>query len=273
MLDQALFWYDQGYTPVPLAYRTKVPKTPWRQWAEVQPPRPLVVSWFSGLVNMALIVARDLVVVDFDNLAAHRVWRDTALPHYFNTRTHRSRRGWHYFYQVLHRPPATYPILGGEVLIDHLVTLPPSTHQSGVKYQIANAAPILIIERIEDLNLLASDEVSPVNDIVIPEPPAPKAVSTGGVVAKIKSGVPILNYLLRFRQSQPKKSGQSYLILCPFHEDHSPSMQVWPDTGRCKCYSPHCPAYSRRAIDIIDIATIAWGISAPQAISRLAKEV
>lgn len=34
-----------------------------------------------------------------------------------------------------------------------------------------------------------------------------------------------------------KKSGRSYVGLCPFHDDHSPSLRVYPTTGRYKCYA------------------------------------
>jgi hypothetical protein len=34
----------------------------------------------------------------------------------------------------------------------------------------------------------------------------------------------------------PKRSGNIYLALCPFHEDHHPSLVIWPKSGRWRCY-------------------------------------
>lgn len=271
-VDHALWWYDQGYTPIPTVYRSKTPRTAWRVWMDTRPDRRTVCNWFKGIVNIALIIGGDLVAIDFDAKPAHLVWSDTTSPHLRRTRTHRSNRGMHYFYRVQERPPATMAMIGGEVLVDHLITLPPSTHPSGRPYVVAADYPILTIGSIDELGLLWPEAPDPAI-VVIPDGVKTPLKHGEGVVSRIKSQIGILPYLMRFRASTPRKSGDSYLILCPFHEDQSPSMQVWPHTGRCKCYSPHCPAYSQRAIDIIDIASIAWNVSTSQAITILAKEV
>ena len=34
-----------------------------------------------------------------------------------------------------------------------------------------------------------------------------------------------------------KKSGTTYSCLCPFHSDKNPSMHIWEDSQRYKCFS------------------------------------
>ena len=33
-----------------------------------------------------------------------------------------------------------------------------------------------------------------------------------------------------------RKSGATYRAICPFHDDHRPSLVIWPDSQRWKCY-------------------------------------
>ena len=47
------------------------------------------------------------------------------------------------------------------------------------------------------------------------------------------------------------KPDRNQRILCPFHEDKTPSMQVYPETGTWTCFSTNCSAGSGDVIDFI----------------------
>jgi DNA primase len=36
---------------------------------------------------------------------------------------------------------------------------------------------------------------------------------------------------------QPQRGGREYVGQCPFHDDHNPSMRVYPDRNSFKCWS------------------------------------
>ncbi len=55
------------------------------------------------------------------------------------------------------------------------------------------------------------------------------------LILQIKSQIPINELISEYVSL--KKSGRSYVALCPFHDDHKPSMHVNPDKGIFKCFS------------------------------------
>jgi len=61
-----------------------------------------------------------------------------------------------------------------------------------------------------------------------------------------------------------RRSGRRYLGLCPFHEDHDPSLVIFPESGRWWCFGA-CNAGG----DVFDFVMQAEGISFPEAVRRL----
>ncbi len=55
------------------------------------------------------------------------------------------------------------------------------------------------------------------------------------LVSQIKTQVPIQELISEFITI--KKSGRGYVALCPFHDDHKPSLQIHPQKGIFKCFS------------------------------------
>ena len=44
---------------------------------------------------------------------------------------------------------------------------------------------------------------------------------------------------------------RNHRLRCPFHDDKTPSMQVYPETGTWTCFSSNCTAGSGDQIDFI----------------------
>lgn len=55
------------------------------------------------------------------------------------------------------------------------------------------------------------------------------------IVSQIKSQVPIQELISEFIPI--KKSGRGFVALCPFHDDHHPSLQIHPQKGIFKCFA------------------------------------
>lgn len=55
------------------------------------------------------------------------------------------------------------------------------------------------------------------------------------VISQIKNQVPIQDLIAEYLTL--KKSGRGYVALCPFHDDHHPSLQIHTQKGIFKCFS------------------------------------
>src|SRR3972149_10980824 len=64
---------------------------------------------------------------------------------------------------------------------------------------------------------------------------------------QIKAQNPIVAVVERYGVSlQP--SGKNYKALCPFHEEHNPSLHIYPEDGGFKCFGAGCGLHG----DVID---------------------
>ena len=60
-----------------------------------------------------------------------------------------------------------------------------------------------------------------------------------------------VDYLLYLPKDYNLKPDKNHRLKCPFHEDKTPSLQVYPETGTWTCFSSNCPAGSGDQIDFI----------------------
>lgn len=80
-------------------------------------------------------------------------------------------------------------------------------------------------------------------------------------IDELKHGVEIADVLRRYVELQP--AGENMVGLCPFHEDHQPSLTVYPETGTFYCFG--CRAHG----DVIDFLRRKEGLSFREAIDAL----
>jgi len=66
-------------------------------------------------------------------------------------------------------------------------------------------------------------------------------------ISGIKSQLPILSILSHYHLTPDRNSR----IRCPFHDDKTPSMQVYAETNTVYCFSSNCKLHGK-AIDQID---------------------
>lgn len=67
------------------------------------------------------------------------------------------------------------------------------------------------------------------------------------------------------------KANPSKMLCCPFHNDKTPSMQVYPETNTVHCFSSNCKLHGK-AIDVIDFILYHESITKHEAINK-AKEL
>ncbi|WP_375471095.1 CHC2 zinc finger domain-containing protein, partial [uncultured Nostoc sp.] len=66
-------------------------------------------------------------------------------------------------------------------------------------------------------------------------------------LTEIKERLPLAT-VLHYYGLKPDKNQR---LRCPFHEDKTPSLQVYPKTGTCYCFSSRCPTHGK-SMDVID---------------------
>lgn len=86
-------------------------------------------------------------------------------------------------------------------------------------------------------------------------------------ISEIKSQLTIAQVLEHYGL----RADKNHRLCCPFHEDKTPSMQVYPETNTVHCFSANCKV-NGKAIDVIDFILHKEGISKHEAILK-AKEL
>jgi DNA primase catalytic core len=68
-------------------------------------------------------------------------------------------------------------------------------------------------------------------------------------IAEIKQRLSIVEVLMHYGL----KPDRNNRVNCPFHEDHTPSMQIYPQTGTFCCFSSNCSAGTGDVIQFIEL--------------------
>lgn len=207
-----------------------------------------------------------LCVLDFDNPGAFFSWKKEA-GNLVESYTVRSRRGWHVYFWLDEPFKAIARIeKGGEIRGKGIMVVPPSVHKSGANYMVWVDLPIMRVQSVESLSI----------EWQMIEKERPEIVPYGesffdgdGLIARIKNGIGISLYLSRI--TKVFWNGVSWVAVCPFHNDHDPSLQIHPEEGWCYCHSPGCKAHMR--CDVIRVAELLWGCSQKEVIRLLAQEL
>lgn len=267
-----------GIAIIPLAPRSKSPLVRWRDYQKRLPTEAELSRWFypGNTRNVAAICSwRGLTILDFDDVSSYAAWLAWAAitggaARQVASATYRVRtvRGVHVYLLVTETPRCAKiedPIAADIKGVGGYVLVPPSVHPSGVAYTaVDDAAPIMAID--------ALDEVLP----SAPDPPKPRPAPTVMVatssnlwpltlVEVIKDAVPILSLLPDAKQT----GSHWYMVCCPFHDDHIPSMWVDTERGICGCYAGCTP----KPLDVIDLYARMNGLTTKTAIRELKSKV
>lgn len=82
-------------------------------------------------------------------------------------------------------------------------------------------------------------------------------------IAQVKALLTIGEVLAHYNL-KPDRSGR---LRCPFHDDSTPSMQVYPDTNKVFCFSSNCEQ-SGKPLDVVDLVRLLEGVELPAALQK-----
>jgi hypothetical protein len=93
-------------------------------------------------------------------------------------------------------------------------------------------------------------------------------------IEAIKATLPITEALERYAGAKidGRQRRGRLQIRCPFHNDRSPSMAVYLDTGKCHCFRGGCIA-AAHSNDVIDVVQMSEGISRTEAVHRILSDL
>jgi hypothetical protein len=277
--QRACWWLARDVAILPLKPRSK----------HLQPgygPRQACITdpafarrWFLNTdANLGIVLGgpANLLVADWDDASAFHTWRatvrlsahDEALGAAVDSLTEQTARGYHVFFVGKELSPAT----GGacEFKTSGACMVSPSIHPSGVRYRVVHQAPIAPLDPATAralfpfLSNLAKSE--------IPDRLAnsPSTSPQNGLIARIKAARSILDEM-RDAGIELRPAGDDTLVgRCPFHDDHHPSLWVYPHRGLWGCNRPDCSAAGTH--DVINFRAQWRGISNQAAIRQLADE-
>jgi len=265
----ARHWYTAGYTPLPLYYASKRPTIYWKAWSQQRPDWSEIVAAFATPLyrGMALLMGGDsgLTVLDFDSILAYVHWKAITDIESFTVRT---GRGFHIYFHLDDPPLATLSMRGGEVKGSGYVVAPPSTHPSGREYEAVDNGVEWPV-RMRNLHSLGVTLTMP--DKPKRKPTVRDVTHGNSIIDQIKAALPLTRFLSPHTELEP--SGQDFLMgVCPFHNDHSPSLWVNERLEICGCFAPHCPAHDR-PLDVINAYSLLTGIHNGEAIADLAQQL
>lgn len=276
-LAAALRWLDAGIAPLPIRPGTKEAAIPWRRYQTELPAREHVKRWFeSGDYGLAVICGwQGLTVLDFDSIPTYRIWK-RAHPSAAQTLTVKTSRGRHVYLYADDPQSFNAPDVCEARGPGRYVLTPPSVHPSGARYETVNPdAPILRVAALADV--LPREPQTPIPSVLDAReggnPSLGMESDDGDTVSRIKQAMPLLHFAqtLTDLESSDGGRGRWYVGLCPFHDDHHPSLWLDAVRGRWGCFSPRCVAH--RSGDVINLYALAQRLNIREAIARLAAEV
>jgi hypothetical protein len=267
--ERACWWLEQGVSIVPLKPRSKELQPGYGARSAHITDRDFAHKWFLNTdANLGVVLGgpADLIVADWDDMQDYGVWYKT-VGATIDTFTERTLRGYHLFFRGSGLTSATGK--GCEFKAGGVCMVSPSVHPSGMVYRTTNNVPIMTIDSDQALTLFPflSERLPRSGD----EGKMTKTRPTsGGVVARIKAVRSILEEM-DIAEVKLRRGGRAALVgLCPFHEDHSPSLWVNPQSGLWGCNKPGCVAAGTH--DVINFRALRRGISNREAIKQLADE-
>jgi len=267
--ERACWWLEQGVSIVPLKPRSKELQPGYGARSAHITDCDFAYKWFLNTdANLGVVLGgpADLIVADWDDMQDYGVWYKT-VGATIDTLTERTGRGYHLFFHGIGLTSATGK--GCEFKAGGVCMVSPSVHPSGTIYQTVHDVPIMTIDSDQALTLFPflSERLPRSSD-------AGKMTKTrstsDGVVARIKAVRSILEEM-DIADVKLRHGGRATLVgLCPFHEDHSPSLWVNPRSGLWGCNKPGCIAAGTH--DVINFRALRRGISNREAIKQLADE-
>ncbi|MHC4418929.1 MAG: bifunctional DNA primase/polymerase [Planctomycetota bacterium] len=149
LLDWALEYHRAGINVVKAYYKGKCPPKggEWERYETERVTEEQLRQWFgpkASYSNIAAVtgpISGGLTTVDFDSLQVYTWWVSKHPELAATLPTSRSRRGYHVFFRSALTRDDTTSYQHVDIKARGLVSLPPSTHKSGVRYEWITPLP------------------------------------------------------------------------------------------------------------------------------------
>jgi len=226
-------------------------------------------KWFLNTdANLGVLLGdpTGLVVADWDDERSYLRWR-ASLGAAVSTLAERTPRGVHLFFFA---PPLRSAAGEGcELKTCGACAVAPSIHPSGRRYRLLHPAPIAPLDPA-----LAHALFPFLSDRVAPRLPRDarrcRAAAPAGLVARIKAARPTLAEMRDAGLLLSPGGPHTLVGRCPFHDDHAPSLWLYPDSSLWGCNRSDCRAAGVH--DVINFRAFWRHISLRAAIRQLADE-
>lgn len=291
--QSAQFFWNHGFSVVPVHWRSKQPEATWAEYQTRQATEYELKTWFAGALHNVGVVTgfNRLLVLDFDEMRAYLKWLVWSATvgglaglvgkSAFRVRTN---RGMHVYLRST-APMHTRKVGPIDIRAEHAMVIGPgSVHPSGTMYEAELhgrfLAPLIsTLDQVLPARLLVAETVLP-DAVAIPGAPAKKVLSddpwavaagdaqaSADLVGKVREAFRIEEF---FVARQPTSAdGRWQVTLCPFHGDVAPSL--WIDTKRqvCGCFAG-CMA---KPYDVINLYGRLYGLDNRQALLELGRRL
>lgn len=278
ILQRALEFLKLGISVIPLRHRSKEPMLPtWQPYQTTPNTEYELLRWFgSGWNNYGVVTGwNNLTVIDFDDFYTFGLWKSymelMKLPMPY---TVLSARGAHVY--VSTTGGSNQKRRGVDVKFHGYVVGPGSTHPNGAQYVSLGK---LHIAPMDSLDVILPEElfphVAPVTcfngaaAVISPNTEYqldPFASAGMDLISKVKAMVRIESFFVDMRKTSI--DGRWYAALCPFHDDHNPSM--WIDTWNQIC---NCAVCLFKPMDVINLYARQHNMSESIAVVEMAREI
>jgi hypothetical protein len=266
-LRAALYWLSLGVEVLPLKPRSKHLQPGYGPCkARISDPA-FARKWFLNTnANLGVVLGSTsgLIVADWDDAQTYLLWR-SSVGASVDTLIERTARGYHAFFFGLDLPSATHNHC--EFKSTGACMVSPSLHPSGFVYRVIHHAPIASLDAFTARRLFPFLSGSLLQKSPKPENPIPSA---RGLIARIKTAHSTLDEMIASGIILQPAGPNTLVGLCPFHDDHAPSLWLNPQSNLWGCNRPDCPAAGTH--DVINFRALFRGISNRAAIKLLADE-
>ena len=266
---RACWWLALGVDVLPLKPRSKHLQPGYGPHKTRISDPAFARQWFLNTnANLGVVLGGfpGLLVADWDNAQAYLLWR-SSVGAAVNTLIERTARGYHTFFFGRNLLSSAHN--NCEFKSSGVCMVSPSVHPSGFVYRVIHHPPIAPITAPIAHRLFPFLSESCSSKASKPET-SPSPLTTGGLIVRIKAARSTLDEMRDAGITLQPAGAHTLVGLCPFHDDHSPSLWLNPHSNLWGCNRPDCPAAGTH--DVINFRALLRDISNRAAIKQLADE-
>jgi DNA primase len=265
-LERCVWWIHQGFSILPCQPKKKylvVGYGEYKARVTTKYHARMMIEKFPSC-NVAVLGHSKTIILDFDNPELYTQWASSR-PQEAQSYTERTPRGGYHVFLRGERPKGLLLKLGVE--LKSIVIVAPSVLESGETY-CARTGEILTADPVEVFSSLSKPGTPTARRKLIEQAKTYRGHAGGKtLIEQIKADNDILHVFSVYRPEQEfGGQGRYETVICPFHEDHKPSMFLDRQLQIFKCHA--CGVHG----DVINLYANFEGIPVREAVARMARQ-